>query len=911
MKRGALVLLFSVLYLLSFAQEPPVWQQRTDIDLKATLFPDQQQLEGNVKINYFNQSPDTLFFIWMHAWPNAYKNDKTYYTDQSILYRDTRFYFSDQDKRGYINRLNFRVNNRAAIQLDDSMHQDIIKVLLPEPLPPAGHCTIETSFFEKLPFNFSHFGYDSTGFSLVNWFPRPAVYDTAGWHAQPLNYVGATYHNPGDFKMTLTLPEKFSVVASGNQTNLFAESDAAVVGKSTQKTIRFECNQTDDFVFFVSNQIKQFKDSLHLPDGRLIDIFFYQKNKTFPFEKIRVVKQALLNAYHFSGKYPLSNFQVMEVASSSSNESSYPGIALYQQGSEDHLSKAVGLAYWKAIFSVNENASPWLLSGLNASIQKHPEQLNKIDSSKGILSAFIAKRMPADKALFNWQLAVSEKRDQPLETPLHLLSPENYYVNTQAKSKAWFSSLRNYMGEAPFITSINAFAEESQKQHASISLLQQVAQRYSDKPLQVVFDELYKTDNLFKPSRRKSKLVSFFSLRNTDQYKYISVLPLVGYNAYDGFKFGAALHNYSFPANKIQYIVAPMYAIGSKRFNGVARLEYNKYLKNPLHHIQVSLAANSFSYDDFTDSVNIKHYQGFSKLVPSFKWTIRSKNPLSSRIAFIQWKTFFIEEQLLQFYRDTILEKDVLVFPKAHRYLNQLVVAVENKRALYPYDANLKVEQAADFVRLAFTGNYFFNYKAGGGLDVRFFVGKFLYVGQKTIYKQFATDAYHLNMSGANGYEDYAYENYFAGRNEFAGWQSQQIMKRDGFFKVRSDLLSSKIGKTDNWLMALNFSSTLPKSVNPLSVLPIKIPMKVFADIGTYADAWQKDATTGRFIFDAGLQVSLFHNLVNIYMPILYSKVFGDYFKSTVSGNRFLKNISFSIDIQKLSTRDILKNSKH
>jgi hypothetical protein len=166
-------------------------------------------------------------------------------------------------------------------------------------------------------------------------------------------------------------------------------------------------------------------------------------------------------------------------------------------------------------------------------------------------------------------------------------------------------------------------------------------------------------------------------------------------------------------------------------------------------------------------------------------------------------------------------------------------------------------------------------------------------------------------MSGANGYEDYAYENYFAGRNEFAGWQSQQIMKRDGFFKVRSDLLSSKIGKTDNWLMALNFSSTLPKSVNPLSVLPIKIPLKVFADIGTYADAWQKDATTGRFIFDAGLQVSLFHNLVNIYMPILYSKVFGDYFKSTISGNRFLKNISFSIDIQKLSTRDILKNSKY
>jgi hypothetical protein len=101
---------------------------------------------------------------------------------------------------------------------------------------------------------------------------------------------------------------------------------------------------------------------------------------------------------------------------------------------------------------------------------------------------------------------------------------------------------------------------------------------------------------------------------------------------------------------------------------------------------------------------------------------------------------------------------------------------IENNRVLYPYRGELKIEQGKDFVRAAFTGNYFFNYPKGGGLNVRLFAGKFIYAGSKTFTKQFATDRYHLNMTGANGYEDYTYSDYFIGRNKFEGMASQQIM---------------------------------------------------------------------------------------------------------------------------------------
>jgi len=133
-------------------------------------------------------------------------------------------------------------------------------------------------------------------------------------------------------------------------------------------------------------------------------------------------------------------------------------------------------------------------------------------------------------------------------------------------------------------------------------------------------------------------------------------------------------------------------------------------------------------------------------------------------------------------------------------------------------------------------------------------------------------------------------------------------MIRDGSFKVHTDLLSNKIGKTDNWLTTLNLTSTLPSKINPLSILPIIIPLKVFFDMGTYAEAWGNNASTGKLLYDAGLQISLFNDVVQVYIPIVYSKVFRDYYKSTITEKRFLKTISFSIDIDKILMKEILNN---
>ena len=311
----------------------------------------------------------------------------------------------------------------------------------------------------------------------------------------------------------------------------------------------------------------------------------------------------------------------------------------------------------------------------------------------------------------------------------------------------------------------------------------------------------------------------------------------------------------------------------------------------------VGIAAASFTVDNFIDSTGKANIQPYSKVVPTVKYVFAKSHPRSTLNRYLQWKTFFINETGLLFKRDTVLNVFNISYPKTNRVVNQLKLVVEQNRVLYPYRGSLEINQGKDFVRAGFTGNYFFNYAKEGGLDLRLFAGKFFYTSDNSFSSRFATDRYQLTLSGAKGYEDFTYENYFYGRNEFEGFANQQIRIKDGGFKVRTDLLSNKIGKTDNWLAAVNLNSTVPKTINPLAILPFKIPLKVFADIGTYAEAWDENSGNSKILYDAGFQLSFLHNSVNVYFLLVYSKVYSDYFKSTLGEKRFIKNISFSIDL--------------
>lgn len=943
MKKTIFLILISLCKISSIFSQTNYWQQQVNYTIDVTLNDNTNTLDGFVKMDYFNNSPDSLKFIWIHLWPNAYKNDRTAFSDQLLLNGRTDFYFSNENDRGYINRLDFKVNSIAAQTQYDTAYQDILKLILPQTLPPQSSIKIETPFHIKLPFNFSRSGHVGQTYQITQWYPKPAVYDKTGWHPLPYLDQGEFYSEFGNYKVQINLPANYIVAATGELVKESTEINTLPVTRITTeikktpkhppflqkkqvekiitpssqniKTLVYKQDNVHDFAWFANKDFIYVSDTLQLTDNKIIKVaaYFEPDQKKYWKKSLQFIKQSILTRSAYLGPYPYNTATAVGAKIGFDGGMEYPTItSISPIESELELEKVIeheiGHNWNYGILATNERNYPWMDEGINSYYDtRYWESGHSITKETIPTKGFLENRLPDNQQKFAALNLYSAQKDQPIATDAASFTPENYNAIAYYKTAEWMKLLQNNVGLAIFDSAMHQFYQQWKFKHPYPQDFQKVIENVSGKNLDSIFLLLHTKGPLPADKIKKDiKLTGFFNFKDTDKHHYIFVAPALGANIYDKLMVGILVHNYTLPAEKFQYIAAPLYATGSKQLNGLARISYHWYPGKNTQKIELALSAETFSGNNFTDSnKNTKAFR-FSKIVPSLKYIFPIKNALSHSSKFIQWKTFFIKEQGLLFSRDTILQQDNITYPTAGRYLNQLRFVLTNSRILYPYKTELLAEQGEGFARLAFTGNYYFNYIKSGGMNVRLFAGKFFYLGDKTFLKQFETDAYHLNMSGPKGYEDYTYSNYFAGRNEFEGFASQQIMNRDGFFKVRTDLLSSKTGKTDNWLIAANFTTDIPKSINILQVLPVKIPLKAFLDVGTYAESWQKNAATGRFIYDAGLQLSFFKDVVQVYIPLLYSKVYRDYFKSTITEKRFLKNISFSIDIQNFRLKKIL-----
>ena len=121
-----------LLFGLCYAEE--YFQQDVSYDIEVTLNDTDRTLSAYEKIRYTNNSKETLDFIWFHLWPNAYKNDSSAMAKQFTRLGNTRFLYTKEKDRGYIDSLDFSVNG---VRTEWEYHPewiDVAKIFLSEPL---------------------------------------------------------------------------------------------------------------------------------------------------------------------------------------------------------------------------------------------------------------------------------------------------------------------------------------------------------------------------------------------------------------------------------------------------------------------------------------------------------------------------------------------------------------------------------------------------------------------------------------------------------------------------------------------------------------------------------------------------------------------------------------------------------
>ncbi|HEU4606576.1 MAG TPA: M1 family peptidase, partial [Chitinophagaceae bacterium] len=84
MKRSIFLIGFILLIAGAGRAQQSYWQQELHYRLQAKLNDSSNSIDGYLQLQYINHSPDTLTYIWFHLWPNAYKNDRTAFSEQLL-----------------------------------------------------------------------------------------------------------------------------------------------------------------------------------------------------------------------------------------------------------------------------------------------------------------------------------------------------------------------------------------------------------------------------------------------------------------------------------------------------------------------------------------------------------------------------------------------------------------------------------------------------------------------------------------------------------------------------------------------------------------------------------------------------------------------------------------------------------
>lgn len=215
MKFNFLYILFLFVNSSYFSQS--YWQQEVNYKIQVKLDDVNHMLSGYEEFEYINNAPNSLDRIYIHLWPNAYRNGKSALAKQQYADGKKILRFGEEKDLGWIDSLDFKVDGQAVKWSFDTNNQDICILILANSLKSGEGIRVSTPFKVKIPSGeISRLGHIGQSYQITQWYPKPAVYDKNGWNAMPYLNQGEFYSEYGSFDVSITLPSNYVVGATGD-----------------------------------------------------------------------------------------------------------------------------------------------------------------------------------------------------------------------------------------------------------------------------------------------------------------------------------------------------------------------------------------------------------------------------------------------------------------------------------------------------------------------------------------------------------------------------------------------------------------------------------------------------------------------------------------------------------------------
>ena len=198
------------------------WQNAASYTIKAQLNDISNSIKGSVSIQYTNNSPEDLDFIWLQLDQNLFNNNSI--GQATIPLSDSRYGSSSNSFEGGYKLSNIKLNTTTTPQ--SIINDTRMRINLPQPLKANGGKTTISMDFE---FTIPEYGADRTGiqkteqgdiYAIAQWYPRVCVFDDVlGWNTTPYTGPGEFYLEYGDYQVEITAPANHIVVLGGELLN--------------------------------------------------------------------------------------------------------------------------------------------------------------------------------------------------------------------------------------------------------------------------------------------------------------------------------------------------------------------------------------------------------------------------------------------------------------------------------------------------------------------------------------------------------------------------------------------------------------------------------------------------------------------------------------------------------------------
>lgn len=377
-------LLFGVLSTLSIQAQPDRWQQRIRYNMKVDMDVTTNRMKGISKIEYFNQSPDTLYRLFFHTYWNAFQPGSSMDVRSRELGKNKLFESGrgsdglDWDERvkdriskltpneiGY-QRISQLTINGVPQKLKD--HETILEVILTKPVLPKSKINIDLQFEAQVPLQIRRSGRDNKEgirYSMSQWYPKMVEYDYQGWNANP--YIAREFYGVwGDYDVQITIDKNYLVAAGGDLLNPqetgfgYPGGEAAKVTVGEKLTWKWQANNVHDFMWAADPTYKLI--TRNLSNGPLIRVV-YKKVDSLEVNWQRLA-DSMVSAYPIIartfGAYPYKTYTFIQGGDGGME---YPMATLIKSASIGTAIHEWMHSWFQMMMGTNESLYPWMDEG--------------------------------------------------------------------------------------------------------------------------------------------------------------------------------------------------------------------------------------------------------------------------------------------------------------------------------------------------------------------------------------------------------------------------------------------------------------------------------------------------------------------------------------------------------------------